>query len=225
MICYHYWWHLQENWWSWTKSFLGKCVSNNWWIDCERKKMISKSIQRKINFQKKVFRIMECIPILTSSSQFELSTGLCAFLIVANEALVHAVVFLFNRFNAKYSITVAGQWLAILHPWNRFDGISWVVASEHSRSTEINGLRWWIDFCRQWSRHSQYSFNTFTANRIVNHAQIFARIFNNRILNDQRARHLFYSIIQNDSLFTCCSLNEFIPSKLSHFLIRRKIIY
>lgn len=139
--------------------------------------------------------------ILTSSAQLQFSAGLRTLLVVAYETLIHAVVLLFHRLDAKYGVAVANRF-AVLEPGHRFDGIALEVAREYGRPAEVDGLRGWVDFGRERSGHCQHSFDTLAANRIIDNAQIFARILDDRVLYDQCARHLLHAIVQYDGLLT-----------------------
>lgn len=156
---------------------------------------------------------------LTSSSQLQFGSGLGALLIVANEALVHAFVLLLHRLDAQHCVAVTDRF-AVLHPRHSLDRIAREVAREHGRTSEVHHLRGRIDFGRQRCGNGQDRFNALATHGVVDDAQVFARIFDDSVLDDQRARHLFDALVQDDRLLASGALDEFVPSVRSGLLVR-----
>lgn len=157
------------------------------------------------------FNNNNCHQTLTSSAQLKFSSCLCTFLVVLDDALVHAFVFFLHWRDGQDGIGVVNK-LSVFHPPHGFDWVSRETASENSGSSEVDGLNLWFNWGGKRCGDCQDSLNTFTTNWVVYHAKIFSRILNSCIFDDQSSRYLLDTFTKWDWRFAKWSINEFVPS-------------
>lgn len=51
-----------------------------------------------------------------------------------------------------------------------------------------------------------------TSNRVIDNTQIFSRVLNFSFLDNERARHLLYSVVECNGLLPRRAINELVPS-------------
>jgi hypothetical protein len=90
------------------------------------------------------------IAVLTSPSKFQFGASLRTLLVVPHKALVHALVLFFDGVYPQSAVLMV-EILAVLEPTNSLDGVAFVVAGEHSRSSEIHSLSFRLDIGRKGS--------------------------------------------------------------------------
>ena len=152
---------------------------------------------------------------LTSSTEFEFRRGLRALLIVSNEALVHPLVLLLHALDPQHSLLQSKRF-PILEPRDGLDRIPSHVASEGSRSAEVDGLRARLDLRTQRRRHRQHRLHALPAHRVVHDAKILSRILDTRLPDDQCSANLADALVQLDRLAAGRALDELVPSETRH---------
>lgn len=117
-----------------------------------------------------------------------------ALLVIPDEALVHALVVLLDAFDPQHAVLVA-QWLAILQPGDGLDGIALDVAGEGGRSAEVDGLAARLDLGREWRCHGQHGLDALAAHRVVDDAQVLARVLDLGLKDDEGAANLAHAVV------------------------------
>lgn len=117
-----------------------------------------------------------------------------AFLVVSNEALVHSFVVLLDALDPENGFFVA-QGLAVLQPGDGLDGVALGVAGKGGWPTEVNGLTPGFNLGRERRRDCQDCLDALTANRVVDDAEVLARVLDLGLENNQGAADLANPVV------------------------------
>ena len=85
-------------------------------------------------------RWIKSTKILTFAPKLHFGASLSTFLLVSNETLVHAFVVFAHRFDFQDASIVAGNGFTVFQPRNRLHRITFGIAGQRSRSSEVYGL-------------------------------------------------------------------------------------